>query len=1059
MLGFQPESSQSASNVNNDLSSALLQLLPPGTRIPPLYDLVYQILRKWELSEEYARLGWAMRWVELGRILPEQLVPLLGERAAKSASALLSTRVGSSPPPHRDIEQACQLFTLTYLDQLACVVKIAELLAQLRHSPDADIVLSHQVITAAAHCCERLGMWQIRGELLDRRAQLDDPQLAQHALKLLEISEPARQNLFEALQQDLQALLLGRGLNPTIKRLPRYIYKELDEVHEQRRTPNVRPDAVLVVLEQTADCYVALGAINSTYRANGTLLRDYIGGPRDNGYQAIHTTINFKDPHSGQIMPVDIRLVTPEMERFNRSGYLAELMGVMPPLQQEVWWHDCSRWQASYDGSSSEMFVFTPKGNAIFLPRNATVLDFAVRIHRDLAVYCQGANLNGKRVGPGERLVSGYICEVLINQQGETVDQRLLAQVSTPFARTSIRRALQKAKTGAERGRDTLLKLLKKRLAEQEVFASPDQIDIELERISRNRNYHSIDAFFRAIVRGELAPDPILRIIINNLLIPRLELDTLPSEVRQRAERIQLALCCRPRPSQPAIAVPIHGGREIRVHQKGCCHINTPAYELEWNPNEQRAYAAEVLYECWDRPGLLYRFTGALNQIGGINIRKLVADVPEPRLARISFSFEAPSRQHLEQVQQMLDEMPERRHFAMSEITLIDNFRITSPLVNPYNPAPVSQRPFFVGRAHEIQEITSYVESPGARHILIRGPKRIGKSSLMNHLGQYYFKDHSIIGRLDFQSLPTEMLRFERLLERLAELLRQEAGTRGRIYHLDTAMLQRAPIDAFANFLDDIHNPTTSKRIIVLLDELGVLASRLLATGQESEFFEHWRALLNDPRVYERLVFIAVLPDHPVERMRRKAEQPLLRYGELGMQLPLSVLSDADARDLIESPVRDHLDYTPEDITLLLQETGGHPYYIHLVCSHIVNEIKIQRKRSGLRVHQRQTVPNSLIQEALQGVLHNDDAFHHLLADSTPETTSVLRAIATLSRSGDRLFPYSRISRLLERKHHGIDSSAIMAAVKERPDLLVEQDQMVGIRAALMARWLEREGI
>src|SRR5690606_3446533 len=123
---------------------------------------VYQILRKWELSEEYARLGWAMRWVELGRILPEQLAPLLGERAAKSASALLSTRVGSSPSPHRDFEQVRQLFTLTYLDQLACVVKIAELLAQLRHSPDADIVLSHEVITAAAHCCERLGMWQIR---------------------------------------------------------------------------------------------------------------------------------------------------------------------------------------------------------------------------------------------------------------------------------------------------------------------------------------------------------------------------------------------------------------------------------------------------------------------------------------------------------------------------------------------------------------------------------------------------------------------------------------------------------------------------------------------------------------------------------------------------------------------------------------------------------------------------------------------------------------------------------------------------------------------------------
>ncbi|MFL5805686.1 MAG: TGS domain-containing protein [Roseiflexaceae bacterium] len=1057
MLEPEPHLSPPAANPDQSDEDAVLRLLPPGALVRPRYYQVRDQLRAWGLHDDLVQLGMVMRWVERGVLAPALLAQALGAEVIETAAALAALGAVPRPVLH-NVEPAWKLFMLTYLRPEASVIKIAELLMHLRHSQDAEIAFSAATIGAAAGACARLGMWEVRGELLDARARLADPHLAQRARGLLDLSQPTRCQFFESFREQIDALLRRHGIVAQIARIPRRLHQVLDDGLESVRGAFPWADAATILIEDSPDCYRAFGAINSAYPVAGAKVRDYIGGPRENGYQAIHTNIEYTDQASARTAPVDIRIVTATMDRYNRDGFLAYLAGVAPPARRTLWWTDRRRWLDAYAGRSPELFVFTPMCDAIFLPRGATVLDFAVRIHRDLGVYCRGALLNGVRVSPGERLESGDICEVLIDQHGEPIDQRLLDLAGTPQAKSRIRRALQKDTTGAARGRSTFHDVLARRLEEQEAHASATTIDQQIAAICRARDYHTVDAFYRAVARGEAAPDQVIRAIIDGLLIPRLVLDTIPAEVRARAEHIRLALCCHPRPSQPAVAVPIHNGHQLKVHRADCPRIVEPAYPLAWRPVEAQAYAAEVLYESWDRPGLIHQLTGALSAVDGINIRAFTADVPEPSLARIRFTFEAPGRQQLEQVQHALEALPERRHVELHTVTLIEEgFRITTPLVNPYGPSPVGRRPFFVGRTAEVQQILAHLEGHGARHMLIRGPKRIGKSSLLEHLARYHLDHFKAVVRLDLQSFSTETLRFDRLLARLAELLAQKAGPRGRP-PLDAAALAHDPIYAFGRFLSEIHDPNDPERLVVLLDELGVVAGRLRGAGQRRVFFDQWRALLNDGSLFPHLAFIAALPDYALERIlsgaARGAARTPLRIGELGIPIRLSVLDESDARDLIAAPVRAHLEYAPADMALLLDETGGHPYYIHLVCSHIVTAVQVQQRKTGLRFHERQMVHSELVRDALHAVFSNEDAFHHILADSSPDTGAVLRATAALTGEGERLVDRARIREWIGRARPRPGAHAITWALEERPDLLVEVGDRIGIRVALVARWI-----
>ncbi len=216
--------------------------------------------------------------------------------------------------------------------------------------------------------------------------------------------------------------------------------------------------------------------------------------------------------------------------------------------------------------------------------------------------------------------------------------------------------------------------------------------------------------------------------------------------------------------------------------------------------------------------------------------------------------------------------------------------------------------------------------------------------------------------------------------------------------------------------------------------------------------------MLNDEAVYTHLAFIVAMPDAALQPGRDGPRVPF-RAGELGYPVRLLVLDPDDARDLITAPIRTHLAYQASDLELLLRETGGHPYYIHLVCSQIITAIQAQQRRIGTPTRGRQQIDSALVRAGLEAVLANKDAFHHVLADNTPGTSAVLRAVAALTGPERPAARRARLRVRLRRLDPQYGDGTLAWAIEERPDLLFEQEDEIGIRVNLVARWLRRHVI
>jgi (p)ppGpp synthase/HD superfamily hydrolase len=1037
-------------------------LLPPGTTITPHYCCVHWVLHEWGLPSYLADLGLLMRYIERGLLAPHD-VAVLGTEAEEVAAALVAFSGVVPRSSLEGIKQGWKLLMLTYFQPSASVLMLADLLARIRYTPDADLTVTHDTILKAAHACRQLGMEAVRVELMDHRARLTDPHLTEHARRLLDQSHTARVQMFEELKAEFAELLHMHGINAQIERQPRPVYQVLESGLETARGSLPWADVVEVLTANAHDCYHALGLIDRSYEVVGSKLRDYIGGPKENGYQALHTTIKFKSACADdRTVQVDVRIMTPAMRQCNREGYLAFLSRTTASSHRPMWWMNNERWRNAYAGTSGEMFVFTPMSETVFLPRSATVIDFAVRVHSDLGVYCQGALINGHHATAGEQLACGDVCEVVIDQHGAPIAHSLLHCATTKLAKTKLQRALQKGHSGALRGQQIFRRVLSERLKAQEVQTSEALIAQHVEVCAQRYGYHSLDAFYRSVAHGDASPDQVVRHIIEALLLPYVNMDGLPPDVRAHARHWRLANCCQPRPSQPAVAVAIHAGKQLKIHRADCSHINGPSYSVTWKPVNQQVYVANVLYEGWDRPGLIYQITKLLHKIGEINIRLFTADVPEPSLACIRFSFETTRHDVIEQVQRMLEQAPECRRVDVQTVTVTeDGIRSAQPLNNPYGPQPVGRWPFFIGRREEVQVIRSHLNSAsGARHILICGPKRIGKSSLLDHLRRYHLNEFNVLQPLNLQALPDEELQFARLVSRLSEMIARKAGARAHATKLIADEIKSDPVRLFGEFLSSLRPRREIERFVALIDELGVVASRLTALGQSREFFDQWRALLNDEQVYQHLSFVVVMPDISIERIigahySHAGEQFSLRIGELGFPIRLSVLSEVEARELIATPIKTHLEYTAADLDWLMYETGGHPYYTHLVCGQIVTAIQAQQRRSGA-LPSRQIIATGIVQHALNAVDAHKDAFHHVLADTSPESRVVLQTIAALTNETLQTIGCAQLLTQLQRTDSCLSSSTITRAIEERPDLLIERGDEIGIRVALVARWLRR---
>lgn len=483
-----------------------------------------------------------------------------------------------------------------------------------------------------APLAHRLGIWEFKWELEDLAFRHLQPQKYREVERLVAAQRDARERYIAQVTGVLQQELAKVGIAAEVLGRPKHLFSVFSKIEKYRAQGKDFDQiydllALRIIVEGMQDCYSALGVVHSLWRPLPGQFDDYISNARENGYQALHTTVMCEGAQ-----PLEVQIRTKEMHHVAEYGVAAHWRykdGTSKDMRFEerlTWLRQLLEWQRDLGGAEEfvesvktdifhdQVFVYTPKGEIKDLPLGATPLDFAYRIHTDLGHRCIGAKVNGKLVPLNSQLHTGEVVEILTTKQARGPSRDWLnpnlGHLKTSNAQQKVRQWFrrQERAESVERGRE---------LVERELRRLGVPMD-EQEHIAHLFKYNSLEDFLAAVGYGDVLPNAIAQKLAAQQERPPIPLEapSRPTTAVSPGIRVlgvgdlltQMARCCTPVPGDDIIGF-ITRTRGVVVHQKACTNIiNSNEKErlikVEWGGAKQ-LYAVPVRVQAWDRVGLL----------------------------------------------------------------------------------------------------------------------------------------------------------------------------------------------------------------------------------------------------------------------------------------------------------------------------------------------------------------------------------------------------------------------------------------------------------------------
>lgn len=379
------------------------------------------------------------------------------------------------------LENLRKMFLAMAADIRVVIIRLADRLHNmqtLEHlPPDKQERIARETMEIFAPIANRLGIGEIKGELEDLSFQYLDPENYAYVKKLVEEHHNEREKFLESIIQALKKTLQQSGIRyievcGRTKHLYRLFLKLKKHDMDIRRVYDLT--AVRIIVPSVADCYETLGVVHREYRPLVGRIKDYISLPKPNGYQSLHTSIFGPE---GKIFEVQIR--TKQMDEEAEYGIAAHWIYTekdrkswrniffrgkkLPPRKDLLWVKQLREWQNEIGADNKEfleslkidffrnhIFAFTPRGDIIDLPEDATPIDFAYAIHSEVGQKTTGAKADGKIVPLDYRIQNGQVIEILQSKQSKLPNRDWLKFVKTSHAKSHIRRALRKHEEAKE---------------------------------------------------------------------------------------------------------------------------------------------------------------------------------------------------------------------------------------------------------------------------------------------------------------------------------------------------------------------------------------------------------------------------------------------------------------------------------------------------------------------------------------------------------------------------------------------------------------------------------
>jgi GTP pyrophosphokinase len=561
------------------------------------------------------------------------------------------------------------------------IIKFADRLHNLRTlkylEPEKIAAISAETLDIYAPLAHRLGMAKIKWELEDLAFKFLYAQEYKDIVSKVVDSRDQREALIESFAGPLRKKLLEENMEATVVGRPKHFYSIYRKMVQRNKPFEGVYDllALRVITATVKDCYHALGVIHSLWRPIQDRFKDYISTPKSNGYQSLHTTV-FGE--KGTILEIQIR--TWEMNQIAEDGIAAHWLykenGEFEKVSRDDsalhWLKNLIEWQKDLTDSTefyeffkidlfhAEIFVFTPKGDLISLPKGATVLDFAFTVHTALGLHCIGGKVDGKIEPITMALKSGETVEIL-QSASKKPSADWLREVKTPKARTAVRRWLKTT------GRQESIELGKKivNISYKKLHANEPFID-HVSPLLQFLGITNLDRLYELVGTGEL---PISRIM--NYFQPKNIKRFVPSQMVSRLIRtfsgkskgvlvggadnlmVRFARCCNPIPGDDIIGF-VTKGRGISIHRSDCPNVGLFQNNVErkiqvsWDERDQKKYIVPLQITSEDRPGLLHEIAEALTA-SGANVVEVSLKTTQQDAQGI-FKIEIQNRNQLKQI-------------------------------------------------------------------------------------------------------------------------------------------------------------------------------------------------------------------------------------------------------------------------------------------------------------------------------------------------------------------------------------------------------------------------
>jgi len=593
-----------------------------------------------------------------------------GQQAAEKVWAIYALRGGGTGS-----EGLRRLLLAVIRDVRVVLILLARQVVRLR---DATALAEPErqrlaQLTADIHSplANRLGVWQLKWELEDLAFRHSQPQVYKRIAKLLDERRVDRERFIEQFKARLRAALQEAGIEGDVAGRPKHIYSIWKKM-QRKGVPfselyDIR--AVRVLVADIASCYAALSTVHGLWTPVAEEFDDYIAHPKGNQYRSLHTAVIGDE---GKTVEVQIR--TFDMHAHAELGVAAhwrykEGGGGDAGFERKIAWMrqllegregDDDAAQAN-DGATvlveDRVYVLTPQGEVIDLPRGGTVLDFAYHVHTEVGHRCRGAKVNGRIVPLGHQPRSGDRIEILTAKNAEPRRDWLLAHnafLASPRARDKVRawfHRLDQARNLAA-GKELLDRELKR--------LGLHQLDLQLA-LPRLK-LQKLEELQVAVALGDVTPGQVAR-ALHESAQPAAETNrssaTLPAAHLARPPKpaagftiegvgnllTQMARCCQPVAGDQIVGY-LTQGRGISIHRQGCMTLDRMAAEhperllpVEWGTSRTQSFSVDVLVRGFDRKWLLKDLTNVIGS-GNAHILGLNSRVdPASAIAELRFTL------------------------------------------------------------------------------------------------------------------------------------------------------------------------------------------------------------------------------------------------------------------------------------------------------------------------------------------------------------------------------------------------------------------------------------